>query len=359
MQIGWLNYFRLEVMKRVLLTGVSGFIGAHCLKYFLENTDWEIVGLDSFRHKGQYSRLAEIEPNNRYKIYQHDLNVPIDDQLKHKILNSKIENGKIVSSKIDYIINVASDSAVERSITNPGQCWKNNCELIFNILEFAREIKPDKFLHVSTDEVYGDCPIDYSHVEWDMIVPSNPYSASKAAQEALAISYFRTYGVPVVICNTMNNIGIWQDKEKFLPKLIRKISLGEQMEIYADFVAGGVPKIGSRFYLHAENHADAFVFLSTVPVTLHDKDHQLPDRYNVVGETELNNLEMAELVAKIMNKPLNYKLFPADAARKGYDRRYALNGNKLKTLGWKPALEFETGLKNIIDWTMKNQVWIM
>jgi dTDP-glucose 4,6-dehydratase len=339
-------------LKRVLLTGASGFIGFHCLRYFLDKTDWFVVCLDSFRHKGTYSRLSELNLDpRRCSVFRHDLAVPVDDVLQNKILGGS-------DGKIDIIINMASDSAVERSVSDPGQCWRNNCELAFNMLEFARKTKPDIFFQVSSDEVYGDCPPGYSHPEWDVIAPSNPYAASKAAQEALAISYFRTYDVPVVITNTMNTIGTCQDKEKFLPKIIWKVATGQKMEIYADPLTDGDYHIGTRFYLHAENHADVFVWLSERPVSRYSSGAKRPDRYNVVGDLELNNLEFANMVAEIMDRPLNYELKCSESARPGYDRRYALDGSKLKDMGWKPPLEFKEGLRKIVKWTLDRPWWI-
>jgi dTDP-glucose 4,6-dehydratase len=351
-------------MKRILLTGAGGFIGFHCLKYFLDNTDWFVVCLDSFKHKGRYSRLSEInldqEQQNRVEIFKHDLTVPIDEALENKILAKKISpNGEVYSSEIDMIINMASDSAVERSLSDPGQCWKNNCDLIYNMLEFSRRVKPRVFFQVSTDEVYGDCPENYCHPEWDVIIPSNPYSASKAAQEALAISYFRTFDVPLVITNTMNTIGTCQDKEKFLPKVIWKIATNQTMEIYADkAIDKDEVKIGTRFYLHAENHADVFLFLANKPVSLFKNGALKPDRYNVVGDIELNNLELAQLIAKIMGKELKYELVFSDKIRPGYDKRYALNGSKLKDMGWKPPVDFLEGLEKIVKWTLDHPWWI-
>lgn len=349
-------------MKRVLLTGVGGFIGAHCVEYFLKNTDWFIIGLDSFRHKGTYSRLSEIESYDpdRIQLLRHDLSVPIDIQLENRIMARKInERGQTVDTKLDYIINMASDSAVERSVSDPGWCWRNNCELILNMLEFARRVKPKMFFQVSTDEVYGDCPEDYSHPEWDVIMPSNPYAASKAAQEALAISYWRTYDVPVVLTNCMNCIGAWQDKEKFLPKLIWKIATDQPMEIYADFNPNGECLIGSRFYLHCDNHADIFRWLADRPIAMYNKGDLKPDRYNVVGEVELDNLEMAQMVAEIMGKKLNFRLVSSESARRGYDRRYALDGKKLQDLGWKAPVEFRKGLENIVKWTLDHPWWLV
>jgi dTDP-glucose 4,6-dehydratase len=346
-------------LKRILLTGASGFIGYHCLKYFIENTDWFVVCLDSFRHKGRYSRLSELNLDpSRVLVLKHDLTVPIDEALESRILGQSLTDKGLERSKLDMIINMASDSAVERSVTDPGSCWRNNCELAYNMLEFARKSKPDIFFQVSSDEVYGDCPDGYAHPEWDVIAPSNPYAASKAAQEALAISYFRTFDVPVVITNTMNTIGTCQDKEKFLPKIIWKIATGQPMEIYSDTMPDGSIKIGTRFYLHAENHADVFVWLSEKPAARYSSGSQRPDRYNVVGDLELNNLELALMVAELMGKKLDYTLVKSDSARPGYDRRYALDGSKLRNMGWNPPVEFKSGLEKIIKWTLDHPWWV-
>lgn len=346
--------------KRVLLTGVGGFIGSHCLKYFIDHTDWHIVGLDSFRHKGNYSRLDDIYADGgRVTILKHDLTVPIDFALESRIMGRELEDGKVVEPGLDYVISMASDSAVERSVSDPGSCWRNNCELVYNMLEFARKVKPKAFFQISSDEIYGDCPPGYSHPEWDTVLPSNPYAASKAAQEALCISYWRSFHVPVVITNCMNVIGITQDKEKFLPKLIWKIATGQDMEIYADPLPGGGYHIGTRFYIHANNHADALVWLSERPVAAYKDEVRMPDKYNICGEVELNNLEMARLVAKIMRKTLNYKLVSSQSARPGYDRRYALDGAKLKGLGWSPPVGFEDGLEDIIRWQLDHPWWVV
>lgn len=331
-------------MKNIILTGVGGFIGSHCLEYFLDKTDWNIIGIDSFRHKGTYSRINEVynyDPS-RVKIYNHDLSVPIDEQLQKCF------------GKIDYIINMASDSAVERSVSDPVTCLRNNSDLSINMLELGRKLQPEIFFHISTDEVYGDAKPGESHKEWSTILPSNPYSASKAAQEAYAFAYWRTFGLPIVITNTMNNIGERQDGEKFLPKLIKLIATGQEMPIYAD----NEKQIGTRFYLHAKNHADALVFLSKRTPSAYEQGAEKPDRYNVCGEVELNNLEFAQLVAKIMGKPLKYKLVKSESARKGYDKRYALDGNKIKDLGWVPPFSFEESLEKIIKWTLDNSNWI-
>ena len=250
-------------MKRVLFTGHGGFVGHHCLEYFLANTDWELICLDSFRHKGTVLRVNEVIADNpRVKTYVHDLSVPIDPQLENLIFERSIDDRGVVREKpIHYIINMASESAVERSTVDPTSCLSNNWHLCINMLEFARRCNGlEMFLQISTDEVYGEAPPDDAHKEWSPILPSNPYAASKAAQEAMAISYWRTYNLPIVITNTMNIIGERQDPEKFLPKIIQKVARGEEMPIYGD----SEDSIGTRIYLHAQNMADAIVFLSVV-----------------------------------------------------------------------------------------------
>lgn len=708
--------------KNILITGAAGFVGSHCLEYWLDKTDWNFIILDSFRHKGTYSRLDAVSnlDRQRVKILRHDLSVPVDRQLENLILDRQV--GVDGEDYINYIINIASDSAVERSITDPGQCWKNNCDLIFNMLELARRFKPELFLQFScydeetraltsngfkyywelikedkiltlnpisrfleykiieeiivqdyegelyhfdyartdikvtpnhrmfyedndkikvdsaeelskktytyklprgkwsglknstvfvegigevpsselfhlcglyigdgftayqekevenksglkredflrecrsekgqfiskkigeektsicksyriwidipesdsarkktcdildklkikyhcqknesgehvyftsqswleffdknfgtyaenkhipqwmldydamyleklfeglldsdgseenrtyttvsptlvrdicelaikigyfphykkippqesvyqdraikgnhdcyyitcckthpnfkkdylkienyngkiwclkikdnknfiierngklaicgnTDEVYGEAEPKQAHHEWDAIMPSNPYSASKAAQEALAIAYWRTYDVPLILLNVMNVIGERQDTEKFLPKLIYKVATGQSMEIY-----GEPGKIGSRYYIHGKNIADAIIFLSKKQPAMYSDGAKRPDRYNVVGDMEMDNLQAAQFVAECMGKKLEYRLIPAEKARRGYDKRYALDGKKLAELGWKHPISTLDSIRQIVNWTLKNPHWIL
>ena len=350
-------------MKRVLFTGHGGFLGHHCLEYFLEHTDWELICIDSFRHKGTPRRVVEVGGDHpRVKTYKHDLTVPFDPQLQNLIFDRHIDDrGNVVEKPIHYIIHMASESAVERSASDPVTCLRNNYELTINMLEFARNCKGlEQFVQISTDEVYGEAGPNESHKEWSKIVPSNPYAASKASQEAMAISYWRTYNMPIVITNTMNIIGERQDPEKFLPKIIQKVSLGEVMPIYGD----SLDDIGTRIYLHAKNMASALVFLmNKTPSVYSDFIEEgntweaEPDRYNVCGNVELNNLELAQMVADIMGKELSYELIPSESARAGYDRRYALDGSKMKELGWEPAMTFKESLEKVVKWTLKNPHW--
>lgn len=652
---------------RLLITGSAGFAGSHLVDHFLENTNWQIIGLDSFKHRGDAIR---VQNNPRYKIYGMDLSKPISARIASEI------------GPVDYIINAAAESHVDRSITDPVPFIENNVSLAINMLEYARTQSLKMFFQISTDEVYGAAPEGVKHQEWCPIIPSNPYAASKAAQEAIAISYWRTYSVPVVITNcfsmdtrmltkngpknfyeitekdqvwtldenenlilteviekikmpgpkemiffdtnkvnqlvtpnhrmmirrrdgrnskygpieeclaenlldekqriripttgnwtgsdlpdkykiegasskammaiygwfvsegylttgngicfgagtekqkeiltellslignpyingrsvrvtnaklygilkefghlaknkvvpdfikalnkellkifldaaidgdgsryrtrevwatvyytksiklaydmaeigmkcgfasrvcsrytfnpsktkkaesfivrfrencadierpnitihenqddvwciktktgrvfverngiislsgqTMNMYGQRQDQEKFIPMTIKKIEAGETVPIH-----GTKEYIGKRHYLHSRNHADAILWLmtNTVAQTYQDNPHSVivPDRYNIVGDVELDNLELAKMIAEILGKPLNYELIDFHSARPGHDRRYALDGNKIKQMGWVAPVTFYKSLENTVKWTLENKAWL-
>lgn len=324
---------------KVLITGLGGFCASHFMDHFLVNTDWDIIGIDSWRHKGVPERILTSkyyqENKDRVTIYTHDLNSPLS-----KVLIDKLKG-------VDYIVNLASMSHVDTSITDPVPFVQNNVNLVLNMLELAREIKPKKFIQFSTDEVYGPMLDGIPHPEWNPILPSNPYSASKASQEAIAISYWRTYSVPLILTNTMNIIGEKQDGEKFLPKIVKNVKNGTTMTIHAQ---NGVA--GSRFYLHARNAADAILFiLKNVDLQMFPQFNE-PVRLNVVGKTELNNLELAKMVANIMGKELKYEFVDVHTTRPGHDPRYGLDGKKLKDLGYDYPIDFEDSLKRTIEWML-------
>jgi dTDP-glucose 4,6-dehydratase len=337
-------------MTKVVLTGVAGFIGAHTLKHFLVETDWEVIGIDSLEHHGDYRRIESIlkdsteEEKKRFTFIKQDL-----AKMDPKDFAKKL-------GKVEHIINMAAESHVDRSIEEPVPFIKNNVDLCVNMLEVARIIKPESFIQISTDEVYGPMYNDNAYKEWDAEVPSNPYSASKAAQEMIAISYWRTYGVPLVITNTMNNIGEMQDIEKFLPLLIDAVETGKPAKIHA---IGD--EIGSRFYLHARNHADALKhIIEELPPHAYDPDKGdvKPDRYHVVGDTRLNNLELAQMVADVLKKPLKYKFVDSHTARPGHDMHYGLNGDKLRNLGWNPPVAFDEALETTVKHYLANPEWL-
>lgn len=331
--------------KRVLLTGASGFFGSHLLRHLMVNTDWDFVCPCSWRHKGTPERVENAidgMDKNRVRIITHDLTAPFTEVTKKTI------------GKIDIILNIASNSHVHRSIEAPGEFVVGNTLLAFNMLELARELKPEIFLQFSTDEVYGDAPMGTDYKEWSTIRPSNPYSASKAAQEAIAFSYWRTYDVPLIITNTMNLFGETQDPEKYTAKLIKEIHNDETVTVH-----GSENNIGSRYYLHARNGADAVLFIiNNVKPVFHRDGFDRPERFNIVGDIEVDNLTLAKTVAKILNKELKYTLEDFHSQRSGHDRRYALDGEKLKKLGWKAPVEFLPSLEKTVEWTLNNKKWL-
>lgn len=321
-------------MTNILLTGASGFIGSHALEYYLQNTDWHIVCPASWKHKGTPERIVNVIKGreDRVDIITHDITTPFTEKTKQRI------------GDIDYIINFASESHVDRSIKDPVPFIQNNVNLVLTLLELAREVKPKMFIQVSTDEVYGTAPGNLRFKEWSTTLPSNPYAASKAAQEAIAISYWRTYGVPVVITNTVNNFGEMQDDEKYLAKLIRAIEKGETVTVH-----GSNDYIGGRFYLYVKNHASAIKHIIDNNLYHPYKDERdFPAKYNVTSDDEVNNLTIAQMIAEILGKELKCELTDYHETRPGHDRRYGLDGTKLQETGWKIEFPFEESLINYV-----------
>jgi dTDP-glucose 4,6-dehydratase len=335
-------------MKRVLLTGASGFVGSHVLRHILVTTDWFVVCPTTFVHKGLQDRIriaCEGLPDayKRIKVIRCDFTAPISPVTSREF------------GKIDLVINVASESHVDRSIEEPAPFVINNVSLICHILDWARYSNIEKFVQVSTDEVYGPAPVGYAHQEWiDQHLPSNPYSASKAAQEDIAFAYWRTYGIPLAITNTMNIIGETQDTEKYVPMTIKKIFNGEKVTIH------GSPdgkNIGSRFYLHARNQADGLLHVANLPIPAYGES-EFPTRYHIVGEREVDNLELAEMIASYVGKPLNYEIVDFHSSRPGHDLRYALDGKKIEETGWKLPIPLEESLEKTVKWTLNNPEWL-
>jgi dTDP-glucose 4,6-dehydratase len=337
-------------MKRVLLTGASGFVGSHVLRHILVNTDWFVVCPVTYTHKGLQDRIRSActgERNENYfdrvKVVRCDLTSPISPVTAYEF------------GQIDYVFNVASESHVDRSITAPTPFILNNVALVCHLLDWAREYKPEKFIQISTDEVYGPAHDGYAHIEWiDNHLPSNPYSASKAAQEDICFAYWRTYGIPLVITNTMNIIGQMQDPEKFVPMLVKKIYNGETVTIHGSSDEG---EIGSRYYLHARNQADGLLHVLNQDFPVYGQSLK-PERYHIVGDKEVNNLDMAKMIAEIIGKPLKYEMIDFHKTRPGHDLRYALDGTKMAESGWKAPISFEDSLETTVKWTMNHPEWM-
>lgn len=335
--------------ERVLVSGIGGAIGVHVLAHIMHNTNWDVLGIDSFNHLGYFDRLDQVTKDHpdwtrRIEIMRHDLTAPLTSRQVRKI------------GRIGHIINLASLSDVQGSIDDPVPFIRNNTELMLTMLELAKQVKPKAFLHFSTDEVYGPTAVDTGHKEWDTILPSNPYSASKAAQEAIAIAYWRSYGVPLIITNTMNNFGEMQGATKYPAMIQSKVSKSETITVHA--AADG--QIGTRYYLHSRNTADAVLFiLKNLPPTLHQPGHiDRPDRYNIVGDKQVNNLELAKTIARLMGKEPKYELVDFHSKQPGHDLHYGLDGQKLAELGWKSPKSFEESLKNTIDWQTRHKEWL-
>jgi dTDP-glucose 4,6-dehydratase len=337
--------------KTVLLTGAGGSIGCHTLIHILHNTDWNVVVVDSFRHKGWQDRVKEVmrlhqEYNPRVKVITHDLTAPFSDLTKKKI------------GKIDYIISMASLSDVEESIQDPVPFCLNNVSLILNLLEYARECKPDIFLQISTDEVYGPTTgKDDGYREWDRKIPSNPYASSKSAQEEFCIGWWKAYGVPLILTNTMNNFGEMQSGSKYPVMIQKALAKDEVITIHS---IGD--EIGSRSYIHSRNFADALLFLlKNVKPHLHTPGQvDIPDRFHIAGDKQVNNKELVELIAKLMGKSntFKYEMLDVHSTRPGHDPHYGLKAEKIAKLGWKAPVSFEESLAETIKWQTENNEWI-
>ena len=361
--------------KRILLTGGGGFAGAHFFEHVLVETDWDVVLTDSFRHKGKTDRIREVLDNapkmrpaqekrwyERTQVITHDLTVPFSKQAVDQI------------GDIDYIVAYASESHVDRSIADPVPFVKNNVDLCLNTLELARKVKPKALVWISTDEVAGPVAAEdlTGHSEWGPVLPSNPYAGSKAAQEAIVTSYWRTYGVPAVIVRCMNMIGERQDPEKFIPMTISKVLRGETVKVH-----GEPGNIGTRHYLHSRNLADGVLFLlqETIPVqfpahvqayeALHpeftDQTGQgdRPDMFNIASSDRVDNLAVAKLIAGYISQDLRYELESFHQARPGHDPHYGLNASKLTELGWTPPIPFEDSLRRTVEWTLEHPEWLI
>ena len=324
--------------KKILITGSAGFVGSHTVKWVLKNTDWNIIGLDSFRHMGDAERISS---DSRYSIVCHDLNAPISKRTAHRI------------GEIDYIINCASISHVDTSIEDPIYVWESNTRLIGNILQYARELPNlSKFIHCSTDEVFGSAYGDHCHHEWDIIAPSNPYAASKAAQDALCFAYWRTYGTPIPITHCMNMIGTTQDPEKYLPKIVSRVHREETVTVH-----GQPDKVGSRMYIDCRNLADAWIYmLKNIDFNVYGK-HEILTKFNFAGLEEITNLELAQQIADKMGKELKYEFVDFHKTRAGHDLRYALDSHEIYQTGWRPPIDLETTFEEVISHVRTHEAW--
>jgi dTDP-glucose 4,6-dehydratase len=332
--------------KRVLITGGTGFIGHHLVEHFLLNTDWEFVCLDRLDTSGTLYRLHEVlhgdtgikypEWIKRVSFVYHDLKSEFNSFVANKI------------GKVDYILHLAAGSHVDRSIEDPMSFVMDNVVGTTNLLNFARTLDGlELFVNFSTDEVFGPAPEGVKYKEWDRYNSTNPYSASKAGAEEMCLAFANTYKLPLIQTHCMNVFGERQHPEKFIPLCIQKVLSGDKITIHAS--PEGDP--GRRHYIHARNTSAAVLFL------LQGKWEQR-EKYNIVGEKEVDNLQLAQLIAQFVGKPLNYELVDFHSSRPGHDLRYALDGEKMQSVGWKLPVDFEGSLQSVVEWTLKNDRWL-
>lgn len=331
-------------MTKLAITGMAGFVGSHLWEHTMKTTDWEVVGLVKMDRAGDLNRIQETlndhpEWANRTTIVRHDLNDSLDVVHKH-------------IGELDYIAHLAACSHVDTSIVDPVGVFTNNARSTVQMLEYARIHQPNlkKFIYFSTDEVYGPAPAGYDYTEDDKLRPSNPYSAGKAAGEMITMAYGKTYNFPYLITNTMNIFGERQDPEKLIPKCMKFIREGKPMTIH------GTPgNVGKRHWLHARNAADAVIFLL--------KHDIIQDKVHIVGDVEMDNLQMFKLIAKSMGKESleegkDFVYVDFHSTRPGHDSRYAMSGKKLASLGWVAPVQFEDSLKRTVEWTLKRPQWV-
>jgi dTDP-glucose 4,6-dehydratase len=338
-------------MKKVLITGGAGFIAHHLIGHILETTDWEIITLDRLDYSGNLNRLHDLmisfmpETKRRVKIVHHDLKAELNPLVRSEI------------GDVDYILHLAAGSHVDRSIDYPMEFVLDNVVGTCNILEFAR-LQPnlERFVYFSTDEIFGPAPNGIKYKEEDRYNSTNPYSATKAGGEELAVAFQNTYGLPIYITHTMNVFGERQHPEKFIPMTIKNVRDGGMVTIHSDSTRT-IP--GSRHYIHAEDVASAVLFLLNYEGTFEPTwgGAKCP-KFNIVGSEELNNLQLAQIIAEAQDKELKYELVDFHSARPGHDLRYALDGDKMKKLGWEPAKSVRERIAEVTKWTLANRRWI-
>lgn len=330
----------LSTNKTILITGGCGFIGNHFVEHIYKNTDWNIIIMDKLTYASLgFKRLDDLQiEKSRLKCFTNDLAL------------SGVSPGirKEIGDQVDYIVHMAAETHVDNSIKDPELVIHNNVMSTVKLLEYARTLPNLKmFFYFSTDEVFGPALGTTLFKEWDRHKPTNPYSASKSAAEQICISYENTYHMPIMIVNVMNAFGEKQHVEKFIPLCIKKILNNETIMIHA---YPDKKKSGTRFYIHARNIASAVLFLI--------KKGTIGEKYNISGEKEIGNLEMAQFIAKVLKKPLKYEMVDFHSTRPGHDLRYGLDGSKLFKMGWELPINFEESLQKTILWTLENQEWL-
>ena len=315
-------------MTKILVTGGTGFIGSNCIHYLLSNyKDIKILNYDVLSYGSNLENLKDIEKDEKYKFVKGD------------IADIKKLEEVIKSEDITHVINFAAETHVDRSISSPLSFIKTNVLGVSTLLEMARKYDIEKFVHISTDEVYGDI-IKGSFKEEDRLRPSSPYSASKASADLIVKSYVRTYGVDAVITRCSNNYGPYQFPEKLIPKTIIRALKGLKIPVY------GTGK-QVRDWIFVEDHCRG--------IDLVLQKGKKGEIYNIASNEEKENIEVIKKILSHLGK--NEDLVEYVEDRPGHDVRYSLNTEKIRALGWKPVYNFNEGLKYVVDWYVKNEWW--
>jgi len=343
-----------ESKKTVLITGGAGFIGHHVIEGFLNKTDWNVICLDRLDFSGNLNRIADMlkdkDPATRKRLRYVwvDLRSPITEAAAEDI------------GKVDYILHLAAGSHVDRSIEYPLEFVWDNVVGTVNLLEFARKYQPDmeRFVYFSTDEVFGPAPRGVSYAEYDRYNSGNPYSAGKAGGEEFAVAYENTYKMPIVVTHTMNVFGERQNPEKFIPGVLSAVMNGQQVTIHSD-VTRTIP--GSRHYIHVRDVVEGLQFILSLPKEYkHEGEFSgaTCPKFNLVGPEEIDNLELAQMISRVVGKPLNYTMVDFHSSRPGHDLRYAISGQLLKTLGWEPTTKLSERIIEFSQWMLDNPRWL-
>lgn len=334
--------------RRILVTGGCGFIGSNFIRTVLEKLgDCRLVNLDYLTYAGNPANLADLEGDTRYRFVQGDI---CDERLVEQIF---------IEEKINLVVHFAAESHVDRSIDGPTDFIRTNILGTFTLLEAARkawqgagqDISQNRFLHVSTDEVYGSLGEIGLFSETTPYDPRSPYSASKASSDHLASAYHHTYGLPVIITNCSNNYGPYQFPEKLIPLMINNALSGKDLPVYGDGK-------NIRDWLYVVDHCDAILTVL--------QQGQVGRTYNVGGNSEKRNIEVVTLICDLvdeMAKPLISGMSRRDLIRfvtdrPGHDRRYAIDASRIRDeLGWIPSVTFEEGIRKTVKWYLDNRSW--
>ena len=315
-------------MKTYLVTGGSGFIGSNFVRQMLQNdTNCHIVNLDKLTYAGNPANLVDIEMDERYSFVHGDI---CDTDVVRQIFHQH---------KPQIIINFAAETHVDRSIGSPDDFIKTDVFGVFTLLEASKEFGVDLFLQISTDEVYGSIA-EGSFCEGDPLLPSSPYSASKAGGDRLAYSYYVTYNLPVIITRASNNYGPFQYPEKLISLFVTNALEDRDLPVYGDGK-------NVRDWLYVSDHCSAVHFII--------ENGKLGEVYNVGGGNELQNIHITHQILEQLGKSTDLIKFVED--RKGHDLRYSLDCSKLNQLGWMPEHSFDEALAETIQWYQSNEAW--